>query len=110
MAENVSCEQASITSDEARKLAQLSCLLFDDSDLSRFTEKINAILGYVSSLNAISTSPSTTDQSHAGTLQPHLNVMREDIVIASLTTEEALEGAPESLGGYFKVPLVIDEA
>ena len=40
---------------------------------------------------------------------PLTNVFREDVVVSSLSVEQALSGAPDHDGDKFRVPAILDE-
>ena len=40
---------------------------------------------------------------------PLTNVFRDDVVVPSLTVEQALSGAPDRAGDKFRVPAILDE-
>ncbi|MEA3328330.1 MAG: Asp-tRNA(Asn)/Glu-tRNA(Gln) amidotransferase subunit GatC [Candidatus Omnitrophota bacterium] len=84
----------------AAKLARIG---LTDSEKGRFAKDLSTILDYINKLNQLDTGqvPST---SHVIKLQ---NVFREDKVLDSLTTDQALDNAPMKDGTSFKVPRVL---
>ena len=92
-----------ITTEEAKKIALLSRLEFSPEDLEKMRDSMNSILTYMEELNQYDTIdvPPTV---HA---VEQYNVMREDEPHTSFTNEEALQNAPDSEDGYFKVPKII---
>lgn len=89
---------------DVEHIAQLAKLSFSEEEKARFTEQFNEILSFMEKLNELDTS-NVEPLSHVIELQ---NVLREDTVIPSLPTEEALKNAPAKTDRFFKVPKVID--
>lgn len=96
-------EPLKITTEEARKVALLSRLAFDDAELETMRQSMNDILTYMEELNQYDTAH-TDPTVHA---VERYNVMREDVPHQSFTNEEALLNAPDAENGYFKVPKII---
>jgi aspartyl-tRNA(Asn)/glutamyl-tRNA(Gln) amidotransferase subunit C len=92
-----------ITRDEARRIATLAHLEFDDDSLDRLAGEMTKILGYVESLPP-SPGPSGHPLPHAG----EGTVLREDLVTPSLDRHLVAENAPSFDDGFFVVPKVID--
>ena len=89
---------------EVEHVAYLSRLELSDEAMARFGEQLGHILDYIEKLGELDTS-GVAPMLHAIDLQ---NVTREDGVGESLPHEEALQNAPESSEGCFKVPRIID--
>jgi aspartyl-tRNA(Asn)/glutamyl-tRNA(Gln) amidotransferase subunit C len=80
-----------ITREQVEHVARLAHLALTEEELDRFGEQLGAILeavGKVSELDLV-------------------NVWREDDPQPSLPREDALANAPETEGGFFKVPPAI---
>jgi len=92
-----------ITTEEAKKIALLSRLSFNDEDLEKMRDSMNSILTYMEELNRYDTE-GVEPMAHA---VEQYNVMREDVPHQSFTNEEALLNAPDKEDGYFKVPKII---
>jgi aspartyl-tRNA(Asn)/glutamyl-tRNA(Gln) amidotransferase subunit C len=92
-----------LTADDVRHVAKLARLALDDEQLARFTPQLESILGYVDQIRAVDVS-GVEPMAHA---LPLANVLREDVVEASLPIEKVLQNAPETDGRFFKVPKVI---
>lgn len=92
--------------DEAqvRHVAKLARLKLTDDDANRYASQLTAILGYVAQLKSVNVD-GVDPMSHP---LPLKNVLREDVVLPSLTTEQVLANAPEKDGPYFAVPKVLD--
>ena len=92
-----------VTKDDVKKIAELARLEIPENELEKFTGQMNQILEFMGRLNALETS-GIEPTSHA---LPIVNAFREDVVRESDIIKKALDGAPESEGGLFKVPKVI---
>jgi aspartyl-tRNA(Asn)/glutamyl-tRNA(Gln) amidotransferase subunit C len=94
-----------ITIKDVEHIARLAKLEFTEAEKEKFTHQINQILEYMKQLNRIDTS-NVEPLSHVIELS---NVFRNDEVISSISTEEALKNAPAKTEEFFKVPKVISE-
>ncbi|KPL11243.1 glutamyl-tRNA amidotransferase [candidate division BRC1 bacterium SM23_51] len=95
-----------ISEGDVRHVAHLSRLQFDDDEVRRLAKDLNNILAYVDKLAELDTE-NVEPTSHALKME---NVLREDEVRPSLTSEQALANAPEREGPFFKVPQIIQES
>ena len=96
---------AKITRAEVEHVARLARLELTEGEQERMTAQLDAILGYIETLNALDTGgvePTTT-------VIPMVSVMREDVVRPSLDREEALSNAPDREGAFFRVPRIIED-
>jgi aspartyl-tRNA(Asn)/glutamyl-tRNA(Gln) amidotransferase subunit C len=86
-----------------RSVAKLARLKLSDDELGQFSTQLSAIIEHFSDLNSVQTE---------GVL-PMLTPIkvefhwREDQARTSMSSEEALAGAPDRQGQLFKVPPVI---
>ena len=97
---------ARITRDDVAHVAQLARLSVDDAELDTFTGQLAAILEHaddVATLDLADVEPT----SHP---YPLVNVLRPDVLGPTLTTDDALAGAPQAEGGRFRVPTILGEA
>ena len=94
----------SITVKDVQHVAKLARLQLSPEEEATFTEQMNAILQYADKLNELDTE---NVQPTTHVLQVS-NVMRDDVVKASLSQEEALLNAAENEDGHFKVPAVLE--
>jgi aspartyl-tRNA(Asn)/glutamyl-tRNA(Gln) amidotransferase subunit C len=92
-----------VTLKDVEHIAELARLEFDAKEKEKLTHELNDILKYIEKLNELDTSK-VEPLSHVIELN---NVFREDVVIPSIPTEEALKNAPEKTETFFKVPKVI---
>lgn len=95
----------SISREDVAKVALLGRLTLTEAELTRMTEQLVAIVGYVDQLGELDTAD-VSPMAHAVELE---NVFREDAVRPSLSREEALRNAPASDGEFYHVPAVLGE-
>jgi len=94
-----------ISKDTVRHVAALARLEFKEDELEKFTEQLANILEHVEELNELDTSG----------VEPTFHVLdvstpfREDVVKPWLSSDEALENAPEKDEDFFVVPKVIED-
>jgi aspartyl-tRNA(Asn)/glutamyl-tRNA(Gln) amidotransferase subunit C len=86
------------------KTSHLARLSFPDEDLTKFTQKVKAVLNYVEQLNELDTEK-IEPMSHAIEVKGKL---REDKAVESGTSKEILENAPERDQTFYQVPRVIE--
>jgi aspartyl-tRNA(Asn)/glutamyl-tRNA(Gln) amidotransferase subunit C len=95
---------ARITKDQVKHVAHLARLSVSEEEVELFTEQLDAIIGFAEQLNELDTEgiePTT----HVLDVK---NVLREDVVKKSLTTEDALKNAPDEQDGQVKVPSILE--
>ncbi|MFM1846995.1 MAG: Glutamyl-tRNA(Gln) amidotransferase subunit [Pseudomonadota bacterium] len=92
-----------ITKDQVRKVGSLAFLHIEEVRVDRLTENLNSILGYVQRLEKIDVM-AAEPMSH---VHGSTNVFRADEVTPSLPVEEALRNAPDTLGRFIRVPIII---
>lgn len=90
-----------IDREEARRIADLAHLEFDDAGLERMAGEMTKILGYIEMLSSVDTS-APTDRAEAPT------PLREDAVAPSVDREKVARNAPAWANGFFVVPAVIE--
>jgi len=94
-----------LSKQEVLKVGTLSRIRLTEAEVEKFGTQLSAILGYVDKLRELDTR-NVEPLAHA---LPIHNVLRPDEPRPSLTPEEALGGAPETAGDFFRVPRVLDE-
>ena len=94
-----------ITPDLVRHLASLARILVTDEEVDQLAGELAVIVESVAMVNQ-AVSGDVVATSHP---IPMVNVYREDVILPSLTQEQALSGAPESADGRFKVNAILDE-
>lgn len=93
-----------ITREEVEYVAHLSRLELSEKDKEEFAGQLDAILGFMEKLNELDTE-GVEPMVHGIEGQ---KVVRQDEVGDSLPRKEALQNAPESSEGCFKVPRIIE--
>lgn len=93
-----------LSRDDVAKVALLSRLKLDDSELDRMTAQLGAILGYVERLSEVDTE-GIEPMAHA---VERTNVFRSDVETPMLPVDAALANAPKTDGKYFLVPQIFD--
>lgn len=94
-----------ITRDEVAHLADLARIDLDDVELDHLAPQLAVILESVASIRGVA-GDDIPPTSHP---IPLTNVFRDDVVVPSLTAEQALSGAPASEGGRFLVPRILGD-
>lgn len=97
-------EKIKISQDEVTYVAHLARLEFGEEEKEKFTFQLNEILRYMDKLGEVDTA-GVEPMTHAIAQK---NAFREDAVGVSLPPEVSLANAPESRGGCFQVPKVIE--
>ena len=95
-----------ITREEVAHLARLARLALPDEELDRLAGQLDVILGAVAQIKEVTDAADVPPTSHAVPLE---NVTRPDVVVPSLTREQALSGAPAAEDGRFRVPQILSE-
>ncbi|SMG28112.1 aspartyl/glutamyl-tRNA(Asn/Gln) amidotransferase subunit C [Corynebacterium pollutisoli] len=94
-----------ISREEVAHLAMLSRLALSEDELKQFATQIDEIIGAVSAVQQVDTE-GVEPMSH-----PHsiATSMREDVLVPTLTAEQALDQAPAAEDGRFMVPQILGE-
>ena len=90
------------TVDEVAHLARLE---FDAAGKDAMVKDMNNMLAFVEKLNELD----TTGVEPLIYMTDEANVLREDVVMETITQKEALLNAPKKDSDYFKAPKVIDK-
>jgi aspartyl-tRNA(Asn)/glutamyl-tRNA(Gln) amidotransferase subunit C len=94
-----------ITKEQVIKVASLAFLQVEDERVARLTENLNSILGYVRRLDEVN----VKDVDPMSHVHGSTNVFRSDEVAPSMPLETALENAPDTLGRFIRVPIIIGQ-
>lgn len=94
-----------ISREEVANLARLARIEMSDAELDHLSGEMQVILGAVARVQEVA-GADVPPTSHP---IPVNNVVREDVVVPSLTPTEALSGAPASEEQRFKVPQILGE-
>ena len=95
-----------ITRDDVAYVATLARLALDDERMETFTGQLAAILEHAQDVEALD----LTDVPPTSHPYPLVNVLRPDLVTATLSNEAALAAAPQAESGRFRVPTILGEA
>ncbi|PPK98620.1 aspartyl-tRNA(Asn)/glutamyl-tRNA(Gln) amidotransferase subunit C [Kineococcus xinjiangensis] len=94
-----------ISRPEVAHLARLARIDMTEEELDRMAAQLGAVLDAVEQVAAV-VGDDVPATSHP---MPLRNVTRPDVVVPSLTAEEALAAAPEVEDGRFRVPMILGE-
>ena len=94
-----------ISKQEVERVAKLARLEISEGEKDSLSRQLSGILTYIEELR----SWDTTGTEPTATVLEQTNVFREDRAQPSLPVEQALMNAPDSDGGYFRVPMILEE-
>jgi aspartyl-tRNA(Asn)/glutamyl-tRNA(Gln) amidotransferase subunit C len=94
-----------ISAEQVAHLANLARIALTEEEIEHLTAELGQIMQAVEKVSEVAT-PDVPPTSHPIPMQ---NVYRDDVVGATLTTEQALAGAPESDGTRFVVSAILGE-
>src|SRR5262245_48276983 len=96
-----------ITKTDVQKIAELARLELTPEETELFTEQLSSIIGHIEKLDELDTT-NVPPMSHCAPAGGNAQyAQRGDQARAGLGQELAVENAPDSEAGYFKVPKVI---
>jgi aspartyl-tRNA(Asn)/glutamyl-tRNA(Gln) amidotransferase subunit C len=95
-----------ITTEDVAHVARLARLKLTDEELEQFTGQLAAVLDHARDVEALDPAgvPATAHP------LPLTNVLRDDVVRASLDRDEVLAAAPLVEAHRFRVPRILGEA
>lgn len=96
---------SNISRDDVANLAKLARIEMSDKELDHLSSELSVILDAVARVQEVAASD-VPPTSHP---LPLNNVFRTDEVRPSLSSEDALSGAPEKEENRFKVPRILGE-
>ncbi|MDJ0378665.1 Asp-tRNA(Asn)/Glu-tRNA(Gln) amidotransferase subunit GatC [Cryobacterium sp. PH31-L1] len=94
-----------ITAEQVAHLAYLARIDLSPLEITNLTHDLGQIVDSIAKVSEVATAD-TPATSHP---MPLTNVYRDDVVVPSLTVEQALSGAPDRAGDKFRVPAILDE-
>jgi aspartyl-tRNA(Asn)/glutamyl-tRNA(Gln) amidotransferase subunit C len=94
-----------MTPDTVRHLANLARIALSDDEINRLAGELSAIVDSVEAVQRVA-SDDVVPTSHP---IPLGNVFRDDVVGPTLSTEEALAGAPDHDGSRFRVTAILGD-
>ncbi|MBX3098768.1 MAG: Asp-tRNA(Asn)/Glu-tRNA(Gln) amidotransferase subunit GatC [Salinibacterium sp.] len=94
-----------ITTDVVSHLANLARIALTSEEIEKLTGELSVIVDSVAKVSEVATAdvPATSHPI------PLVNIFRPDVPGETLTTEQALAGAPEHDGSRFKVSAILGE-
>jgi len=96
---------SSLSRDEVAKLAGLARIEMSEDELVSLSKEFTVILDAVARVQEVA-SADVEPTSHPLSLR---NVFRPDVVVPSLSPEDALSGAPAQEDQRFRVPQILGE-
>lgn len=93
-----------ITKQEVEKIAHLSRLNFNSEELEKIQTDLSNIFQWMEKLNELN----TDDIEPQIFMTKEENIFREDIVIPTISHQQALENAPHKDSNYFRVPKTLE--
>ncbi len=94
-----------VSLDDVRHVCRLARLDLSPEEMGRVRGELNRIMAHFQELQALDTEGVPTT-SHA---IPMSNVYREDLPGQSLPVDKVLQNAPDSVEGYFRTSLFVEE-
>jgi aspartyl-tRNA(Asn)/glutamyl-tRNA(Gln) amidotransferase subunit C len=108
----MSATSGGVSVEEVRHVADLANLELTAEELPRMAKDLNAILGYIAQMNELDTAAIApmAQVGEALGIEPAAagELLRADVVKASVDRAIVMAEAPESDGRFFKVPKVIE--
>ncbi|AHI03421.1 Asp-tRNA(Asn)/Glu-tRNA(Gln) amidotransferase subunit GatC [Corynebacterium falsenii] len=98
-----------ISREDVAHLARLARLRLSEEELSEYSVQIDGIVGHVAAIREVDTTDVKPLCHPTENVDGAVSVMREDVVIPSLTPEQALDQAPRSSEQRFEVPQILGE-
>ncbi|WP_206812186.1 Asp-tRNA(Asn)/Glu-tRNA(Gln) amidotransferase subunit GatC [Paradesulfitobacterium ferrireducens] len=92
-----------ISRKDVEHVALLARLELTEEEIEAYTGQLDSILEYAAMLNRLDTD-NVEPTAHAVPLH---NVLRTDEVRRSIEREKALQNAPDSEDGFFRVPKIV---
>jgi aspartyl-tRNA(Asn)/glutamyl-tRNA(Gln) amidotransferase subunit C len=92
--------------EDVAKVAKLARLSLSEAELDQFTEQLGQVLEHAKDIAALNLDDVVATAHPFGLI----NVVREDVLRASLARDVVLEMAPDAEDGRFAVPRILGEA
>lgn len=96
---------STISSDEVARVAALARIELTPEEVDRLAGELDVIATAVARVSEVAT-PEVPATSHP---IPLTNVMREDVVVATLDRDAVMAAAPATQDGMFAVPQILGE-
>lgn len=94
-----------LTAEQVRHVAKLARLELDAREVDGFRQDLSAIVTMMDAIGQVDTSaiPATLG------VQPHINVLREDLIGQPLGAERVVANAPHKENNAFQIPRILEE-
>lgn len=92
-----------ISAADVAKVARLARLDIDDAQVEHFTEQLAKVMAHFHDIDALQ----LDDVTPMTQPYPLVNVMRDDVELPTLDTDEVLAAAPAAQDRRFRVPPII---
>ena len=92
-----------ISAADVAKVARLARLDIDDTQVEHFTEQLVKVMSHFRDIDALA----LDDVEPMTQPYPLVNVMRDDVELPTLDTDEVLAAAPAAQDRRFRVPPII---
>lgn len=96
-----------ITRKDVEGIADLARLELTAEEADLFTEQLSSIIGHIEKLNELDTTAVPPMHHCVAAGDDTSYALRDDVVRPGIGQNIAVENAPDSEAGYFKVPKVI---
>ena len=94
-----------INDDLVQHIAHLARLEFQGEDLKAIKGDMQNIISFMDKLSELD----TEEVEPLIFISDEVNVLREDLVEKTVTSEQALKNAPKKDSDYFRIPKVLDK-
>ena len=94
-----------INDDLVQHIAHLARLEFQGEDLKAIKGDMENIISFMDKLSELD----TDEVDPLIFMSDEVNVLREDVVEKTVTSEQALKNAPKKDSDYFRIPKVLDK-
>jgi len=94
----------SIDKETIKHVAHLARIELQANELEKLSGELHGILDFIDKLKDLN----VEQVKPASHILPISNVLREDKLHVSLTSQKALENAPSKKGNFFSVPKIIE--
>ena len=98
-----------ISREDVAHLARLARLDLGEQELDEYAAQIDGIVDHVAAIGKVDTEGVEPLSHPTQNVDGDVAVMREDVVVPSLTAEQALSGAPADEDNKFLVPQILGE-
>lgn len=98
-----------ISREDVAHLARLARLKLTDAELNEYATQIDGIVGHVAAIREVDTADVPPLSHPTENVDGNVSVMREDVVVPTLTAELALDQAPAVAEHRFQVPQILAE-